>query len=236
MVTTILFKFMNGMLFAEFGQNPILETSMNIEALKSNPLYAQAFARQVQMPREEEPKTQETAQTVPNMAPRPSAGADFVQKMKGTNEAAGYIATASKGIEALKIAAQNSDADTIMQTAKNISFSGKGVLEPQVFDTSAGIVTVDLRLGLDKLDLRSAEGKEELVKNIDAAKEMLVETKKILSSPVNRGQKEQEAKLNSMDTNSGSDFLKKLGGLIDRADKGLDAFEAGSNKLGNQIF
>jgi len=224
------------MLFANSEAKPNSEKSMNIEALKSNPLYSQAFARQVQMPKEEEAKVQDSAPVMPSSAPRPSAGADFVQKIKGTNEAAGYIATASKGIEALKIAAQNADADTIMQTAKNISFSGKGVFEPQVFDTTAGIVTVDLRLGLDKLDLQTVEGKEALIKNIDDARETLVETKKVLSAPVNRGQKEQEAKLNSMNTNGGSDFLKKLGGLIEKADRGLDTFEAKTNELGNQIF
>jgi|GEM_PF-1256753 len=213
---------------------------MNVEALKSNPLFAQSIARQIDIQKSEEVASINETQTV-QYASKTTSGANFVQKIKGTNEAIGFISTASKGIEALKIAAQTSDAQGIINTASKVSFNGRGILEPQAFDTTAGIVTIDLGLGLGNLDLHGAQGKDELMGRLNGATERLSEAKKTLSTPINKAQKEQETKLANMDM-SGSDFLRKLSSAMDKQNqiqtqpKGIDALEAKLNEIGNKIF
>ncbi len=218
---------------------------MNIEALKSNPLFAKSVAKQIEIQKSADSTIDETAQTS-QYSGKSANGSDFVQRIKGTNEAAGFISTASKGIEALKLATQSGDAQNILDTASKISFNGKGILDPQAFDTTAGIVTVDLGLNLQNIDLHTAQGKEELQKRLDSASVKLQDAKKSLAAPINKAEKEQSAKLQSMNT-SNSEFLTRFHDAMDRQNsivdtvatetpKGLAALEATMNKIGNQIF
>lgn len=215
---------------------------MNIDALKSNPMFSQSFMRQVEQQKATTVAPSDNTQAANSVgyAPRPASGADFVQKIKGTNEAAGFISVATKGVEALKIAVQTSDANGILETAQKINFGNRGILESQAFDTTAGIVTIDLGLDIKNLDLHSVEGKEMLLGRLNDAGEKLVSAKKTLSAPVNKAEREQSAKLQTMDTSS--EFLQKLNIAIDKqtaqaaAPKGFDAFEAKLNEIGNEIF
>ncbi len=214
---------------------------MNIEALKTNPMFSPSFMRQVEQQKSADSANSVEASSSVGYGPKPVNSSDFVQKIKGTNEAAGFISVASKGVEALKIALQTSDANNIMDTAQKINFGGRGIMEPQAFDTTAGIVTIDLGLNIQNTDLHSADGKEALLDKLNSAGETLANAKKALSAPVNRGEREQSAKLQTMNT-SGSEFLTKLNSAIDRqntpapAPRGLDALEAKLNEIGNQIF
>lgn len=214
--------------------------SMNIEALKSNPLFTQSFARQVEIQKAADTSAQEVAKAT-QFPSKPANGSDFVQKIKGTNEAAGFISTASKGIEALKLAVQTGDSTSILDTAQKISFGGKSILEPQAFDTTAGIITIDLGLNIQNTDLHSADAKDALMQRLNDAVDTLAGAKKSISAPINRAEKEQSVKLQNMNT-SGSEFLTRLNNAIEKQNaphsqpKGLDALEATLNEIGNSIL
>jgi hypothetical protein len=209
---------------------------MNIEALKSNPLFTQGFARQVEIQKAADLGASENVQNG-QYTPKATNPANFVQKIKGTNEAAGFISTASKGVEALKNVIQTGNAQDIIDTANKVSFAGKGILEPQAFDTTNGIVTIDLGLGLDNLDLHTANGKDELLNRLNGASQKLKDAKDALSAPINKAEQEQSAKLQNMDMGN-SEFLRKLNTVLDRRSqpRGIDALEAKMIEIGNKIF
>jgi hypothetical protein len=145
-----------------------------------------------------------------------NGGADFVAKIKGANDAIGFIATAMKGLDAISV------SDNPSEVAKNYNFNGKNILDAQAFDTPVGIIGVNLNLGnLDSTDALFQD-------KIANAKEVLKNTKLSLSAPMSEMRTKQEESLAAQASNS-NPFIGKLNNL-------LNGLEASANRVGNQIF
>ena len=113
---------------------------MNVDFLTStNP-----FKMPPQIQKEQSYKAQ-TAQTEQSSvaATQKTGGADFVQRIKDTNDAIGFIQTAEIFLKKLE---KNgiSDFDGAAALGAATSYSQKSVLSSQSFDTTAGVVYIDI--------------------------------------------------------------------------------------------
>ena len=147
---------------------------MNVDFLTStNP-----FKMPPQIQKEQPYNRAQTTQTEQSASAgaQKSGGADFVQRIKDTNDAIGFIQTAEIFLKKLE---KNgiSDFDGAAALGATTSYSQKPVLSQQSFDTTAGVVFIDItssELGYGA----DFEGW------VSKAKDMLKEEKTKISTPL----------------------------------------------------
>jgi hypothetical protein len=160
--------------------------------------------------------SKESVKATDSVQRQTNGAADFVAKIKGTNEAMGFIATALKGLDAL------SSSSNPAETVKNYNFNGSNILDAKTFDTTAGVVGVSVYLG----DLNASD--PAFNDRIEKSKTELLDLKSKISSPVTVMKTKQEDSLRAQ-ANSTNPIISKLNNI-------LDGIEAGANRVGNQIF
>ncbi len=201
---------------------------MNVDFLiKTNPFNVPGI--QTQKTAESEIKKNEgVAQATPAQTKAPSS-ANFVQKIKDTNDAVGFIQTAQAFLNKLDKDGIHSFEDA-RELAKSFSFTGKSVDSKQSFDTTAGVIHIDItseEIGFGS-DFESWKAN---------ASEMLKAKKEQISNPLaafGAAKKEQmdnaAQKINTQNQNP------KLGSLFDGINESLNKFEQKANEIGNAIF
>lgn len=157
------------------------------------------------------------------------SGANFVQKIKDTNDAIGFIQTGQLFLSKLEKegVANFEDAAKI---AEKISFAGKNVVSKQSFDTTAGVIHIDL-------------SSEELGFGVDFeswkrdAVQMLKDKKEQISNPLAAfGAAKKEQMDNAAEKLTAQNQNPKLGSLFDGINSSLNKLEQKANELGNEIF
>ncbi len=133
-----------GIFFAleALNNQKIRGAKMNVDYItKTNPFSVSG----TQTPRSSDAeikKTCETEQTASVQTKAPSQ-TNFVQKIKDTNDAVGFIQTGQAFLARLDKEGV-SDFGGADEVAKNFSFSQKPISSKQSFDTTAGIIHIDL--------------------------------------------------------------------------------------------
>lgn len=119
---------------------------------------------------EQETKTAaQTERTAQAQASKPSGGANFVQKIKETNDAVGFIQTGQAFLSRLDKEGVTSFEEAA-EIAKNFSFSQKPVASKQSFDTTAGVIHIDLMSEESGFGGDFASWKEEAEESLKAKK------------------------------------------------------------------
>lgn len=201
---------------------------MNVDFLiKTNPFNIPG----IQMPRledDEARKGENVAQAQPTQ-PRPASGANFVQKIKDTNDAVGFIQTGQAFLNRLDKEGITT-FEGASKLAEGISFAGKNIVSKQSFDTTAGVLHIDIA----STELGFGADFESWKSNVA---EMLQSKKEQISNPLaafgaaKKGQMANAAeKLNAQNKNS------KLGSLFEEINESLNKFEQKANEIGNAIF
>lgn len=201
---------------------------MNVDFLiKTNPFSVAGMQTQ-RTTDSEIKKSEETAQSAPVATKAPS-GANFVQKIKDTNDAVGFIQTGQAFLARLDKEGVT-DFAVAKEIAANMSFSGKTVASKQSFDTTAGVLHIDITAA----ELGFGVNFESWRAN---AADMLKSTKEQISNPLaafGAAKKEQmnsaTEKINASNQNS------KLGSLFGNINESLNKFEQKANELGNALF
>lgn len=200
---------------------------MNVDFLiKINPFNIPG----VQIPKTSDGETKKTETASQAAASQNRAsGANFVQKIKDTNDAVGFIQTAEAFLSKLDKEGVNS-FDGASELAKSFSYAQKPVMSKQNFDTTAGVVQVDI--GSSELGFGS-----DFESWKSSAKELLKSKKAQISNPLaafgaqKKEQMESAAeRINLTNTNN------KLGSLLDDINESLNKFEQKANDLGNTLF
>jgi len=202
---------------------------MNVDFLiKTNPF---------NIPGVQIPKTQDsaekpagTAQVGATTQSKPASGANFVQKIKDTNDAVGFIQTSEMFISKLDKEGIT-DFETASALGATISYSQKNVLSKQSFDTTAGVVQIDL----SSSEIGFGVDFEEWKKN---AKEMLKSKKEQISNPLAAfgAQKKEQMDSAAQKISAVTETNAKLGSLLDDINESLNRFEQKANDLGNALF
>lgn len=187
---------------------------MNISGLMNNISLAGYTPQTKQQVSQSSIENNQTTE-VDNFKKQSNGAADFVAKIKATNEAQGFIATALKGLDAI---ANSNDPS---ETAKQFNFNGKNILDAQTFDTTAGIIGISVYIG--DLDSSDPSFKE----RIEKSKSELLNIKDGLAKPVSAMKAKQEENLRTGFGNN--PFINKINTI-------LDGIEEGANRVGNQIF
>lgn len=204
---------------------------MNVDHLLNHPsLTGMEWPKTAAKPKPQEMQPQEVqaAQAQPMRAPNP---AEFIQKIKGTNDAIGFLGVAQNMIDALKSGAEKSTAE-LEEIVKGFSFQGKSTMENQTFDTTSGRLSISLELpDLSKTD------RQTLSAALDEAQNKIADFKKQLSQPVTQMQQAQKESLKTSQTQMADEGkFGKLNALLNRMDDTFAAFENKANDLGNKIF
>lgn len=156
-----------------------------------------------------------TYNTPINHTQKPSNPAEFIAKMKGTNDAIGFIATAIKALDAIK------DSQTPLTDAKTYSYTDRNLLDNQTFETNLGTINICIYLG--ESDTNDTLFQERL----EISKIELQDVKDAITKPVQAKRIEQEDKLKNMSSNN--PFINKINTMFDN-------LEENANRVGNQIF
>ncbi len=201
---------------------------MNVDFLiKTNPFNVPG----IQMPKSEEgePKKNDgIAQAAPSQTRAPS-GANFVQKIKDTNDAVGFIQTGQAFLNKLdKEGITNFDGAA--KLAETISFAGKNVASKQSFDTTAGVLHIDIA----SEELGFGADFESWKSNVS---DMLKAKKEQISNPLAAfGAAKKEQMDNAAQILNAQNQNPKLGSLFDEINESLNKFEQKANEIGNAIF
>ncbi len=187
---------------------------MNISGLMNNISLAGYASQTKQQVTQDSIENNQTAQ-VDSFQKKSSGAADFVAKIKATNEAQGFIATALKGLDAI------ATSENPSETAATYNFNGKNILDAQTFDTTAGIIGISVYIG--DLDSSDPSFKE----RIEQSKSELLNIKDSLAKPVSAMKVKQEENLKTQFGNN--PFISKINNI-------LDGIEESANRVGNQIF
>lgn len=200
---------------------------MNVDFLmKTNPFNIPGMPA-MKTSEENAKEAQSTQQTVAQSS-RPS-GANFVQKIKETNDAIGFIQTAEAFLGKLDKGGITT-FDGALELAKNTTFAQKTLSSKQTFDTNAGIVQVDIM----SAELGFGGNFEEWKSN---AKEALKEKKTQISNPLAAfGAQKKEQMQNAAEKLNATQGNAKLGSLLDDINNTLNNFEKQANDLGNTLF
>ncbi len=201
---------------------------MNVDFLiKTNPFNVPGI--QATKADEGEAKKSEASSQVASQATKAPSGANFVQKIKDTNDAVGFIQTGQAFLNRLDKEGIT-DFDGAAKLAEGISFAGKNVASKQSFDTTAGVLHIDIA----SEDMGFGFDFESWKSNVS---EMLKSKKEQISNPLaafGAAKKEQmdsaAQKLNAQSQNP------KLGSLLDEINESLNRFEQKANEIGNAIF
>jgi hypothetical protein len=201
---------------------------MNVDFLmKTNPFNIPG----IQLPKSSESEIKQTdgaQQAAPTQTRAPS-GANFVQKIKDTNDAVGFIQTAEAFLSKLDKEGINNFADAAA-SAKSFSFTGKSVDSKQSFDTTAGVIQVDLTSS----EVGFGGDFEEWKTN---AKNLLKSKKEQISNPLAAfGAQKKEQMDNAAQKLNNSQNNAKLGSFFDDINETLSSFEKQANDLGNTLF
>jgi hypothetical protein len=191
---------------------------MNVDFLiKTNPFNIPGV--QIPKPQDNAQKQATTAQVDQAVQSKPASGANFVQKIKETNDAVGFIQISEMFISKL-----DKEGITSFEAASalgaTISYSQKNVLSKQSFDTTAGVIQIDL----SSSEIGFGGDFEEWKKN---AKEMLKSKKEQISNPLaafgvqKKEQMDNAAQKISVTTETNT----KLGSLLDNINESLNRFE-----------
>lgn len=159
---------------------------------------------------------------------RPS-GASFVQKIKETNDAIGFIQTAEAFLGKLDKESIAS-FDGALELAKNTTFAQKALSSKQTFDTNAGIINVDIT----SAEFGFGGNFEEWKTNVKTA---LKDKKTQISNPLAAfGAQKKEQMENAAQKLTESHNNAKLGSLLGEINDTLNSFEKQANDLGNTLF
>lgn len=200
---------------------------MNVDFLiKTNPFNIPG----VQIPKtaDGEAKKTETATQVAAGQNRAS-GANFVQKIKDTNDAVGFMQTAEVFLSKLDKEGVSS-FDGASELAKSFSYSQKPVMSKQNFDTTAGVIQVDL----SSSEIGFGADFEAWKSN---AKELLKSKKEQISNPLAAfGAQKKEQMENAAERINLTGTNNKLSSLLDDINESLNKFEQKANDIGNTLF
>jgi hypothetical protein len=170
--------------------------------------------------------TQNTQNTATQSRP---SGANFVQKIKDTNDAVGFIQTAEAFLGKLDKEGVTT-FDGALELAKNTTFAQKTLSSKQAFDTNAGIINVDIT----STELGFGGDFEEWKANVKTA---LKDKKTQISNPLAAfGAQKKEQMENAAQKLSESQSTAKLGSLLGEINDTLNSFEKQANDLGNALF
>jgi len=201
---------------------------MNVDFLiKTNPFNIPGI--QMQKPAENEEKKADSTAQASNSSQTRASGANFVQKIKDTNDAVGFIQTAEAFLAKLDKEGVTTFAGA-EEMAKSFSYAQKTVLSKQAFDTTAGLLQIDI-------GSQDAGFGEDFAAWQANARESLKAQKTQISNPLaafGAAKKEQmegaAERINLTNTNN------KLGSLLDDINESLNKFEQKANEIGNTIF
>ncbi len=202
---------------------------MNVDFLiKTNPFNIPG----VQIPKTQDSAEKQagTAQVGATAQSKPASGANFVQKIKDTNDAVGFIQTSEIFISKLDKEGI-ADFETASALGATISYSQKNVLSKQSFDTTAGVVQIDL----SSSEIGFGVDFEEWKKNV---KEMLKSKKEQISNPLAAfgAQKKEQMDGAAQKISAVTETNTKLGSLLNDINESLNRFEQKANDLGNTLF
>jgi len=173
-------------------------------------------------------KSEETVQSAPVATKTPS-GANFVQKIKDTNDAVGFIQTGQAFLTRLDKNGVTDFAGAKVLAA-SMSFSGKTVDSKQSFDTTAGVLHIDITAA----ELGFGADFESWKAN---AADMLKSNKEQISNPLAAfGAAKKEQMDNAAEKINASNQNPKLGSLFGDINESLNKFEQKANELGNALF
>ncbi len=201
---------------------------MNVDFLiKTNPFNVPG----IQIPKAEESeikKNEGAAQAAPAKTKAPS-GTNFVQKIKDTNDAIGFIQTGQAFLNKLDKEGITNFEDAA-KLAMTISFAGKNVASKQSFDTTAGVLHIDIA----SEEIGFGADFESWKANVS---EMLKAKKEQISNPLAAfGAAKKEQMGNAAQRLNAQNQNPKLGSLFDEINKSLNKFEQKANEIGNAIF
>lgn len=202
---------------------------MNVDFLmKTNPFNIPG----VQIPKAQDngEKPAAAAQVGATTQSKPASGANFVQKIKDTNDAVGFIQTSEIFISKLDKEGIT-DFDAASALGATVAYSQKNVLSKQSFDTTAGVIQIDL----SSSEIGFGGDFEEWKKN---AKEMLKAKKEQISNPLAAfgAQKKEQMDNAAQKISAVTETNAKLGSLLDDINESLNKFEQKANDLGNTLF
>ncbi len=159
---------------------------------------------------------------------RPS-GANFVQKIKETNDAVGFIQTAEAFLNKLdKEGITNFEG--ALELAKNTTFAQKALSSKQTFDTNAGIINIDVTSTEFGFGGNFEEWKTNLRSNLKDKKTQISNPLAAFGAQKKEQMENAAEKLNATHNNA------KLGSLLDEINDTLNSFEKQANDLGNTLF
>jgi len=201
---------------------------MNVDFLiKTNPFNVPGIQTQRTVDGEAK-KSEEAAQSAPTQT-KAASGANFVQKIKDTNDAVGFIQTAQAFLARLdKDGVQNFEAAG--ELAKSFSFTGKTVDSKQSFDTTAGVIHIDIT----SKEIGFGDNFENWK---SSAAELLKSKKEQISNPLAAfGAAKKEQMDNAAEKINAANQNPKLGSLFGDINDSLNKFEQKANELGNALF
>lgn len=201
---------------------------MNVDFLiKTNPFNIPGIQAAQKVAETNAPKAESTQTATQTKAP---SGANFVQKIKDTNDAIGFIQTGQAFLARLE-----KDGITNFEDAKKLadsmSFSGKSIGSKQGFDTTAGTINIDLtsqEIGFENGDFESWKR---------AAADMLKAKKEQISNPLAAfGAAKKEQMESAAEKITAQNQNPKLGSIFDSINESLNKFEQRANELGDALF
>lgn len=202
---------------------------MNVDFLiKTNPFNVPGIQTQRSVDGEVK-KSEETAGSAQAQTKAPS-GANFVQKIKDTNDAIGFIQTGQAFLTRLDKNGVTS-FEGAKELAASMSFSGKTVDSKQSFDTTGGVLHIDLisdDTGFGIGDFESWKSN---------AAELLKAKKEQISNPLAAfGAAKKEQMDSAAERINAANQNPKLNSLFGDINNSLNKFEQKANDLGNALF
>lgn len=201
---------------------------MNVDFLiKTNPFNVPGI--QTQRTNDGEVKKSEEMSQSSSVQTKAPSGANFVQKIKDTNDAVGFIQTAQAFLSRLdKDGVQNFEG--AVEAAKSFSYTGKTVDSKQSFDTTAGVIHIDIMAE----EIGFGGDFESWKTN---AAQTLKEKKEQISNPLAAfGSAKKEQMDNAAEKINAANQNPKLGSLFGDINASLNKFEQKANELGNALF